>query len=191
MLDQISMHSVPYLIGVVAILRFIKGVLCLGWRIFFRIGHDLQSRYGEHSWACVTGASDGVGAAMAREVARRGLNVILVARNRGKLEKVKEQILAECPETQVDIVVFDMASGFGESPNTLKLIKEKCDEITKRDVSLLTHFAGITDVGRYFELPPALIRDLVELKCVSYTMMTRWVVGWSRILDNNANQVYW
>ena len=126
------------------------------------------------SWACVTGASDGVGAAMASELARRGFNVILVARNRAKLEKVQDLILEECPNTQVDIVVFDMASGFGEKPNTLKYIKEKCDEINKRDVSILTHFAGITDVGRYFDLPPALIRDLIELKCVSYPLMTRY-----------------
>ena len=166
-------HWVPYLIGIVALLRFIRGFLRLIWRNFFRSGYNLQERYGANSWVCVTGASDGVGAAMAKEVARRGLNVILVARNRLKLENIRDQILKECTETLVDIVVFDMASGFGEAPNTLKLIKEKCDEINKRDVSLLFHFAGITDVGAYFDLPPALIRDIIELKCVSYPLMTR------------------
>ena len=168
------LHWVPYLIVIVALLRFARGFLSLIWRTFFRAGYDLQERYGVSSWACVTGASDGVGAAMAREVARRGFNVILVARNRSKLETIRDQILIECPKTQVDIVIFDMASGFGDAPNTLKLIKEKCEEINKRDVSLLTHFAGITDVGGYFELPPALIRDLIELKCVSYPLMTRY-----------------
>ena len=170
---QSFIHWVPYCIGIVAILRFAKGFLYLIWRNVFRSGYNLQDRYGANSWACVTGASDGVGAAMAKELARRGLNVILVARTRSKLEKVRNEILKECPITLVDIVVFDMASGFGEAPNTLKFIKEKCDEINKCDVSLLTHFAGITEVGGYFDIPPALIRDIIELKCVSYPLMTR------------------
>ena len=108
-----------------ALLRFARGLLSLIWRTFFRAGYDLQERYGVSSWACVTGASDGVGAAMAKEVARRGFNVILVARNRSKLETIRDQILIECPKTQVDIVMFDMASGFGDAPNTLKMIKKK------------------------------------------------------------------
>ncbi|MBR1539331.1 MAG: SDR family NAD(P)-dependent oxidoreductase [Bacteroidales bacterium] len=41
--------------------------------------------------ALITGASSGIGAALAREFARRGANIILLARNRGRLEEVSEQ----------------------------------------------------------------------------------------------------
>ncbi|CEM14833.1 unnamed protein product [Vitrella brassicaformis CCMP3155] len=43
-------------------------------------------------WAVVTGATDGIGRAMAIEIARKGLNVLLMARNEEKLTDTKTEI---------------------------------------------------------------------------------------------------
>jgi len=113
---------------------------------------------------------------MAHLVAKQGLNIVLVARNKVKLEAVRRELLEKFPNVQVDVVVFDMATKMGEQPNSLTRIREVCHEITNtRDISLLFHFAGITEVGAYFDLPPALIRDIIEIKCVSYPLMTRFI----------------
>ncbi|PLX03358.1 MAG: short-chain dehydrogenase [Marinilabiliales bacterium] len=45
---------------------------------------DFKEKYGP--WAMVAGASEGLGAAFAEELAKRGLNLILIARRREKLE---------------------------------------------------------------------------------------------------------
>ena len=42
--------------------------------------------------AVVTGASSGIGAELARELARRGMRVALVARRRDRLERLAEDI---------------------------------------------------------------------------------------------------
>lgn len=49
-----------------------------------------KERYGP--WAIVTGATDGIGKEYARELARLGLNVILMSRSLEKLTKVAQEI---------------------------------------------------------------------------------------------------
>ena len=54
---------------------------------------EFAEQYGP--WAVIAGASDGVGAAYARAMAERGVNVLLLARRLGVLDEVAEGIRAE------------------------------------------------------------------------------------------------
>ncbi len=51
---------------------------------------DFKEKYGE--WSVVLGASMGIGAACARELASKGISVVLVARSADKLEALAEEI---------------------------------------------------------------------------------------------------
>ena len=51
---------------------------------------NFKERYGE--WAIVTGATDGIGKEYARELARLGVNIILMSRSLDKLTKVAQEI---------------------------------------------------------------------------------------------------
>ena len=53
---------------------------------FMGIGSLNLKKYG--SWAVVTGCTDGIGKAYAEELAKRGLNIVLISRT---LEKLQEQ----------------------------------------------------------------------------------------------------
>ena len=55
---------------------------------------NLHSRY-SGGYALITGASDGIGLGYARELAAAGFDVILMARNKEKLDKVAEEIRKE------------------------------------------------------------------------------------------------
>jgi 17beta-estradiol 17-dehydrogenase / very-long-chain 3-oxoacyl-CoA reductase len=79
-------------------------------RFFYRHTLRPSSRLIEKyrgDWALITGASYGVGAGFARECARRGLNLVLVARSAEKLATVA----AECEAHGVAVrsVTFDLA----------------------------------------------------------------------------------
>src|SRR3546814_4765182 len=52
--------------------------------------HEFQKRYGP--WVLIAGASEGVGAALAREMASRSINCMLVARRSEQLERLAEKI---------------------------------------------------------------------------------------------------
>ena len=50
------------------------------------------SRYGENSWAVVTGSTDGIGKAAAKHLAKLGFNIVLISRTQTKLGAVAEEI---------------------------------------------------------------------------------------------------
>ncbi|KNC70691.1 hypothetical protein SARC_16778 [Sphaeroforma arctica JP610] len=57
---------------------------------FIRQGNDLK-KYGK--WAVITGATDGIGKAYAFELAKKGLDIVLVSRTQSKLEEVRREIM--------------------------------------------------------------------------------------------------
>ncbi len=67
----------------------------------------------------ITGASDGIGKALALHVANLGAQVILHGRNAGKLEKVYDQIEAIDDAPRPSIAVMDLASANSESYTSL------------------------------------------------------------------------
>lgn len=87
----------------------------------------------------ITGASDGIGKALALEAARLGAKVILHGRNTAKLEKVYDEIEAIDGALRPSIAVLDLASANAESYTTLA--KSVSDEFGHLDG--LVHNAGI------------------------------------------------
>jgi NAD(P)-dependent dehydrogenase (short-subunit alcohol dehydrogenase family) len=87
----------------------------------------------------VTGASDGIGKALALEAARLGARVILHGRNTAKLEKVYDEVEAIEGAARPSIAVLDLASANAESYTTLASSLE--DEFGRLDG--LVHNAGI------------------------------------------------
>jgi short-subunit dehydrogenase len=62
-----------------------------------------RAKYGP--WAVVAGASDGTGAAFAEELARRGVNVVLVARRGTLLDEVAARL-----DVETRVVVLDLST---------------------------------------------------------------------------------
>jgi 17beta-estradiol 17-dehydrogenase / very-long-chain 3-oxoacyl-CoA reductase len=63
--------------------------------------------HGSEPWACVTGASDGIGRGIAEELASHNFNLILHGRNAAKLESVKASILQANPSIKIKLFIFD------------------------------------------------------------------------------------
>ena len=87
----------------------------------------------------ITGASDGIGRALAIETARHGAQVILHGRNAAKLEKVYDAIEALDGSERPSIAVMDFATADGTSYSTLA--DSLLEEFGRLDG--LVHNAGI------------------------------------------------
>src|SRR5262245_46441915 len=66
-----------------------------------------RERYGP--WAVVAGASDGVGAAYARAMAERGINVLLIARRQTVLDQVAADI-RDATSVEARAIAVDLAA---------------------------------------------------------------------------------
>ena len=95
-----SVYFIPFLINIkmtpllisflwLFIYYFAFNILRGFYRHCIRPSKNLKARYSNPNlpvWACITGATSGIGLGFARELARRGFNIILVSRTKKKLE---------------------------------------------------------------------------------------------------------
>ncbi|KAB8102191.1 hypothetical protein EE612_033525 [Oryza sativa] len=99
---------------------------------------DLRSRYG--AWAVITGPTSGMGRAMALELARRGLNLVLVGRDPANLEEISNTVRS-LHGVETKTVVFDLslvATPHGDEP--LRQLRETVEGL---DVGVLMNNAGV------------------------------------------------
>ncbi len=110
-----------------------------------------SERYGP--WAVILGASDGTGAAFARELARRGVNLVLVARRRALLEELAAQL-----PVQTHVVPLDLST-----PAAIGELLTAADGL---EVGLLVYNAGADAVNLpLLERDPDEVRGMVIRNC--------------------------
>jgi short-subunit dehydrogenase len=112
-----------------------------------------------NSAALVTGASAGIGAEIARELAARGYGVVLVARRKAKLDELAEELRSE-HGIRAEPLACDLAK---PTPRG-KLAKQIAD--LGLEIEILVNNAGFATNGPFHESDPAReieqVRVLVE-----------------------------
>jgi uncharacterized protein len=111
----------------------------------------------------VTGASSGIGATFAREVARRGSDLVLVARRAERLEA----LAAELSDVTVHVVPMDLGRpGAAEELHA---------EIARQDipVTALVNNAGFGDHGLVHEQDPARLEEMLTLNVTNLVGLSR------------------
>jgi len=117
-------------------------------------------------WAVVTGASAGIGVALARELAAGGTHLVLTARREERLVDLSNELSTK-HGVKTEVFVADLAQP--ESPEQIfGFTKEKGIEI-----DLLINNAGF---GRYGEFPSVEkqpLLDMVQVNCTAVVHLTR------------------
>lgn len=93
-------------------------------------------------YALITGASQGIGEAIARELARGGHNLILVARRAEVLEKLATEL-----HDAHGVEVLTLPTDLSEEAEVTRLI----EEIQTRTISILVNSAGIASFGPFLD----------------------------------------
>lgn len=114
----------------------------------------LRERYGP--WALVAGGSEGVGRALAKQLAEAGVHLLLVARTAATLEALAAELRVEHPGVEVDLVAVDLA--------TEGAVAQIAAAVGEREVGLLVLNAGANTLrGAFLDLEPADVDGAVRL----------------------------
>ncbi|XP_012261287.2 inactive hydroxysteroid dehydrogenase-like protein 1 [Athalia rosae] len=133
---------------------------------------DLRSKFGK--WAVVTGSTDGIGKAYAKELASRGLNLILISRNIEKLERTRKEILEEFDNNKIDVRII--VADFSKGKEVFAHIEKQLEDLP---VAIL-----VNNVGKQYEypmyvgeVPESELWDIINVNVGATTLMTRLVIG--------------
>jgi uncharacterized protein len=116
-------------------------------------------------WALVTGASSGIGAEFARQLAARGMHLILVARREDRLQELAEELDTR-HGTQCEVIVADLSNP-EEAGRLFKDISSR-----NIDVELLINNAGFGFVGAVDDTDPQRMMAMIRLNIASLTELT-------------------
>ncbi|WGW13546.1 SDR family NAD(P)-dependent oxidoreductase [Saxibacter everestensis] len=108
--------------------------------------------------AMVTGGHSGIGAAFARAFAKRGVNLVLVARNSDRLEAVAAEL-----RTSWNINVETLAVDLADRAETLRLAERLTDPA--RPVDVLVNNAGFGIRTRLLDPDTATIERGLDVMC--------------------------
>lgn len=92
-MDNSTLNFV-YFLAVIGGFYFIIFIAKLLWVLIKAIlpSKNYSERYGRKTWVVVTGGSDGIGLGFCEEFAALGFNIVMVARNKAKIEAALEKI---------------------------------------------------------------------------------------------------
>ena len=114
---------------------------------------DFAKRYGP--WAVVAGASEGIGASVARLLGDRGVNVVLVARGRAKLDETAASVATETRTLALDLSKAAAADALASATAEL-------------DVGLLVYNAGADpNMSRFLDRPADVWQAMLARNCTT------------------------
>ncbi|MGZ5266357.1 MAG: SDR family NAD(P)-dependent oxidoreductase [Caldimonas sp.] len=126
---------------------------------------------GSGQTALVTGASSGIGEALAQRFARAGFNLVLVARSVDKL-RAQAQALEAAHGIKAWVAPADLAQ-----PDAARKLGAAMKRARRR-IDVLVNNAGVLEYGRFADTPPKRHRELIELNVTGLTdMLAQFVPG--------------
>ncbi|MGC9779631.1 MAG: SDR family NAD(P)-dependent oxidoreductase [Candidatus Heimdallarchaeota archaeon] len=116
------------------------------------ISNDFAKNFGP--WAVIAGASEGLGEAFAKEIARKGINVAIIARRKDLLEKLCKEISNDF-QVETKAIQIDLAS-----ERMFEDIKKETEDL---EIGLVIYNATLSPIGLFFNFDLEKHTEVIEL----------------------------
>ncbi len=123
--------------------------------------NSIKEKYGP--WALITGASAGIGAEFARQLSEEGLNLILVARRKDRLDELAAELKAK-NHVEVKTLPVDLAR-----PDFMSSIRPAVQSL---EVGFLINNAGFGMTGSFLQTDLARELEMLDVNCRAPLILT-------------------
>ena len=120
----------------------------------------------ELKYTLITGGSKGIGKALAREFAHRGMNLLLVARNQAGLDAASREITEEFA-----VPVHTLQADLSDPDGAFRIF-DWCRKEGYR-VNILVNNAGMEGSAEFENAGPEYITDMIQVNVASLVLLTR------------------
>jgi NADP-dependent 3-hydroxy acid dehydrogenase YdfG len=131
-----------------------------------------REKGGQHGYfspvALITGASAGIGTALAREAANDKHDLVLVARRREPMEALAAEL--KSTGAQITIIPADLSR-----PDAAATLMETVEQRSLA-IDMLINNAGLGDTGRFDQENPEKISSMLQVNIIALTELTRLVL---------------
>ena len=133
----------------------------------------LSEERGIMDYVLITGATSGIGYALAEVFAAKGYPLILVGRNAIKLEKTKQKIQTVMMRqskkiNRIVLITQDLSEEFA-AKNIYEIVKKE-----KLRVGILINNAGVGYAGEFWEASDEKIMELIAINMAQLTLLTKY-----------------
>lgn len=157
-----------FYLGLIRLALFYSSVAHFVNKFFIRGRLDLIKRYGEGSYALITGGANGIGFEYAIQLAETGFNIIIVDLDSDGLEKAKGKILEKFSSVKVETITCNLCELTSEES-----FKEFLAKVDHLDISILVNNAGVADYHAFHETSPASVSRTIQVNAIAVLGFTR------------------
>ena len=112
---------------------------------------SLKEKYGK--WGMVAGASEGIGAAFARYIAKEGMNVVLIARRVAPMVALAKE-LQEKYQVEVQTISCDLSK--------VDAAQSLIDALAHLEIDLMVYNAGLSYIGEFEKNKPGHHQEILN-----------------------------
>lgn len=161
--------TIATIIGVYIFVRMLYHIWLCIQEVFLLKELNLLGRYGKGSWAFITGSTDGIGFGFADNLAKRGFNVIICARDAKKLAEKKKLLEQKHPKIKVATIQADFSQITDPA-----LAERIAKELEPYDVSILVNNVGLGTMGvPITETTMESSQRMVIVNCITPVLMAK------------------
>lgn len=117
-------------------------------------------------YTLITGASSGIGKEMSRQLAAKGINLILVARSEDKLQNLQQK-LQEQYKTDIKYLLYDLSE-----PNAAQDIYNHVKNVGYKITGLINN-AGFGDYGNFVEMSLKKDEEMIAVNITALVGLTK------------------